>query len=228
VFTTYILGPILTLLPERWRRGATAFRTTDAARDAAISGLLECLAVMIVLLAWHPIYLKHVAAAAGHLPSAGSRKFGIFGDLWFWLSPITWVAAYFGLEGVARSLTAATSGEVYATMPLLLVEWVARGGWRDQGGTPDMRKPDPRLPVVKDEVVPNPNTSDIKISSCRPKDGWEYPFTIRYEGLYYQVMTGARATSGVRPYVYTLRRLPPGEPAHGLKDYKPEDVLAVK
>jgi hypothetical protein len=37
-------------------------------------------------------------------------------------------------------------------------------------------------------------------------------------------MDSVYVTRGPRPYVYSLRRLPPGEIAGGLKDYTPEDV----
>lgn len=60
----------------------------------------------------------------------------------------------------------------------------------------------------------------------RAKPDWQYPHTIRYSGGYFQVVSYQNFGAGPRPHVYSLRRLPQGEIAGGLKEYHPEDVLA--
>jgi len=48
VFSTYILGPLLTLLPRPWRTRVFAAATIQAAGAAALSGILESVAALAV------------------------------------------------------------------------------------------------------------------------------------------------------------------------------------
>jgi len=81
------------------------------------------------------------------------------------------------------------------------------------------------LPLVRDEILPGDRSCDLKIASCRKRSDWKFPFTIRYESAFFQVVAEHFANAGPRPYIYSLRRLPPGEVARGLRDYHPDDVL---
>lgn len=217
---TYILGPIFTLLPRPWRE--KVFRTTPnrLARAATLSGILEALIGLVVLVLWYSIYVTLARGAISNAPGAGAtERMGLFAYIWFWLNPITWVIAYFGLEGIIRSLAALSSGECYGTVPLFLVERFTRQVAR--------RRPTPTLPLVSDEITNGDATCDIKIASCREKTNWKYPFTIRYAEAYFQVVGEIHLGAGPRPYLYSLRRLPPGEIARGLKEYHPTDVLSA-
>jgi hypothetical protein len=222
VFSTYILGPILALLPRHWRERVFPLPPGPAAGAAVLSGILESVLALAALVAWYSIYVTLAADAISHssLPGGGSPTVGLFAYIWFWLNPITWALAYFGLEGVARSLAALTSGEVYGILPLFFLEYAIRSA-RRRGTKPD-------LPLIGDEVLPGGSSCDIKIASCRVKSEWKYPFTIRYAGEYFQVVASAEMGLGPRPYVYSLRRLPHGEVASGLKDYHPDNVLGAR
>jgi hypothetical protein len=221
VFSTYILGPLLTLLPRPWRTRVFAAAAIQAARAAAVSGILESVAALAGLIAWYSFYVTLAADAISRspLPGAGSPRIGLFGHVWFWLNPITWAVAYFGLEGVTRALAALITGEVYGTLPLAIAEYLTR--------IPKLRRADTERPLIADEILPGGATCDMKIASCRSKTDWKYPFTILYGGAYFQVVASLALAAGPRPYVYSLRRLPHGEVARGLKDYHPEDVLAT-
>jgi hypothetical protein len=140
----------------------------------------------------------------------------MFAYIWFWLNPLTWLISYFSLEGAARSVAALTTGEVYGTLPLWAVDFAMRRMHRHRS----------EPPLVADEITAGDGSCDMKIASCRPKLAWKYPFTIRYAGAYFQVVASADLGAGPRPHVYSLRRLPPGEIARGLQDYRPEDVLS--
>lgn len=217
---TYLLGPIATLLPRRWRE--KVFQTTPnrLARATALSGIVEAILTLVALLAWYSIYvaLAGRAIASSHGAADASERVGLFAYLWFWLNPITWLVAYFGLEGVVRSTAALSTGESYGTLPLFLIDSLGRKLIRPA-------RP-PVLPLVCDEITTGDSRCDMKIASCRVKPEWKYPFTIRYEGAYFQVVADIHLGAGPRPHVYSLRRLPPGEVARGLKEYRPTDVLS--
>jgi hypothetical protein len=221
VFLTYILGPILTLLPERWRAKVLSVAPVRAARAAIISGIAEGLFAIGTLIVWYSIYVALAANAItrSSLPGGDNPRIGIFGLIWFWSNPITWLVVYFILEGATRYLAALTTGEVFGTFPLYAVEYAVRRIKQNRA--------QPELPLVTDEVLPGGATCDMKIASCRAKAEWQYPFTIRYGGAYFQVVASLRLGAGPRPHVYSLRRLPPGEVAGGLKEYHPEDVLTL-
>lgn len=219
--TTYILGPLFTLLPRPWRE--KVFRTTPnrLARAATLSGILEAIAALGGLVVWYSIYVTLAGNAISHSASAGgaSERVGLFAYIWFWFNPITWLVAYFGFEGLVRSVAALSAGECYGTLPLFLTERVLHRAARS--------REKPVLPLVSDEITPGDAACDMKIASCRPKGDWKYPFTIRYGGGYFQVVADVCLGAGPRPYVYSLRRLPAGEMARGLKDYDPADILSM-
>lgn len=221
MFSTYILGPFLTMLPRRWRTRALASVPVHASRAAIVSGIVELVLAIASLVVWYSIYVTLLSAAAAHssvaVPDHSANRIGMFAYIWFWLNPITWVVAYFAFEGGVRFLAALVTGETYGILPLWAVERV----WRFY----QQRNAPPPLPLVTDEITPGDATCDIRISSCRPKADWKYPFTIRYAGGYFQVVASANLGAGPRPHVYSLRRLPPGEIARGLKEYDPADVL---
>ncbi len=182
--------------------------------------MAEGLFAIGALIVWHSIYVTVVANAISRssLPGGDNPRIGIFGLIWFWSNPFTWLAAYFVVEGATRYLAALTTGEVFGTFPLYAIEYAVRR---------IKQRREPELPLVADEILPGGGTCDMKIASCRAKPEWQYPFTIRYEGGYFQVVASVDLGAGPRRHVYSLRRLPLGEVARGLKEYHPEDVLAV-
>lgn len=222
MWATYILGPIFTLLPRRWREKIFPTSPNRLARAATLSGIFEALLALVALLVWYSIYVRLAGDALAHSSAgsdSGGERMGLFAYVWFWLNPITWIVAYFGLEGALRSVAALSAGESYGTLPLFLAERLYQLAAR-----PSKKS---ELAPVSDEITPGDATCDMKIASCRAKPDWKYPFTIRYGGAYFQVIANIHLGVGPRPYVYSLRRLPPGEIARGLKEYHPEDVLTA-
>lgn len=221
MLATYILGPIFTLLPQRWRE--RVFQSTQGriARAATLSGIVESVLALFAIAVWYSIYAAMAANTAAHsgtvVPDEYANRVGLFGYIWFCLNPVTWIIAYFGLEGVARSLAALASGEVYGTLPLCAADYIVRRVKKHRAK--------PALPLVADEIISGDESCDMKIASCRNKPDWEYPFTIRYAGAYFQVIASMHLAAGPRPHVYSLHRLPVGEVARGLKEYHPEDIL---
>ena len=221
-WTTWVLGPVYTLLPRSWRAAICPESERFLTRAATISGVAEALIAARVLSLW---YVHFFSMLGDHYARYASSREAIMapeivgeaGFLVFASYPLTWVILYFGLEGIFRSFAAAVGNEVLGIFPLYAVERLCR--------LVRVRRTAPCVPLVPDEITPGDATCDIKISSCRKRSGWEYPFTIRYERAYFQVIAERFIGAGPRPYIYSLRRLPLGEVARGLKDYHPDDVL---
>lgn len=218
MFETFIFGPLVALLPKRWREDLLATRgNASLVPGAIISGVAEAILGLAALIAWYSVFVTMAAqaVATSNAPGADNSRLGMYAYILFLLNPITWIVAYFGVEGAVRAVCAISTDQVYGVLPLVLIERGARA----------LRPPKPELPLVADEILPGGAGCDIKIASCRSQAEWTYPFTIRYGGTFFQVVASARLGAGVRPYIYSLRRLPPGEVARGLKDYDPGDIL---
>jgi hypothetical protein len=225
-WTTYTIGPFYALLPKRWRTGERHGSVENLVRAALISGIAEAVTAVVGLGAWFMSYFgtlgdKYATASdAGQGSIIGSEFVGGAGLLTFATHPLTWVILYFAIEGVFRALGALATGEVVGTLPLYGVDAL----WRVASMARAKRSRD-ELPLVPDEITPGGETSDILIATCRKREGWKYPFTLRYGGAYFQVIDEKFINAGPRPYIYALRRLPVGEVARGLKNYDPRDVL---
>lgn len=205
-----MIGPVLALLPERWRAARFAELGVDWPRATTISALVEGFGAAALLVVWYSIFVtKYGDAIAAH---GGDGFVGLFLVA---LHPLTWVICYFGCEGVVRFLAAVATGESYGTLPLALIAGgMERAKGKRRGG------------VVPDEVTIRTSEYDLQVASCRAKQHWKYPLTIGYQGKFYQVVSGEILRQGLRPYVYFLRLLPVNETIKGLEPYDPASVLA--
>ena len=61
------------------------------------------------------------------------------------------------------------------------------------------------------------------IMSCQPKPTWPDRPTIRFQDEFFKVERSIAGT-GLRPYVYHLRRVQPGEIIRAPENYDPEAV----
>ncbi|MGH9575291.1 MAG: hypothetical protein ACRD40_17395 [Candidatus Acidiferrales bacterium] len=220
----YFVAPLYTLLPKRWRRGSGYESGRVLVPAAMISGLCEACAALLVLSLWFMYYFNTLGRTysafqpgSAHFAFSSTEAAGGAVFITFALNPLTWVIIYFGVEGIVRTLGALTTGEVVGMLPLYGFEMAWRVARR--------RRQAPELPLVADEITPGSEGCDIQIASCRPREGWKYPFTLRYAGAYFQVIGEKYMGAGPRPFIYSLRRLPAGEIARGLQNYDPADVL---
>ena len=221
LLSTFIICPFLAMLPRRWRARILPTEPAEFARAGVISGVIEAVLGLFALVVWYSIFVGMARQAISHSANSGggSSFIGVFALIWFWINPITWCVAYFGAEGAVRSVSALANGDVYGMLPLYLLDRLLHRG---------QAAIEPEEDVIADEVLPGNRTCDMRIASCRAKADWEYPFTIKYEGTYFQVMSCQRLHGGLRPFVYSLRRLPAGERTSGLREYHLEDILAGK
>ncbi len=225
----YVIAPIFSLLPQRWRRAIFGEVGFDWPRATAISGMMESIVSFGGLVAWyfHVMYSsfqQQVGAtleATKGVPGEGAgMAMGAVGLFYFAMHPVTWVLAYFTLEGIWRTVAALLTEESPGTLPLAIVAWVA-GGMR-------RRAYEVRVPLVVDRVTRGGEKDSwaLRVASCRPKPEWIYPLTIRYQGEYFQVegVSLAEATPA-RPHVYLLNRPPAGEAYRGVREYDPDAWL---
>lgn len=196
--TKFLLGPFVSLLPQGWRSSVFQQSASLLAPGAVMSGAFVFVVALLMLSAWFE------GDMGVHWTHGQAFLFAT-------------VVGYIGFEGLLRAYFALTAGEVHG----IFVLGIAESLW----GFMTRPAARPKMELVVDEVMPGGPACDLKISSCREKRDWKYPYTIKYQGTFFQVTGSSYVANGPRPYVYSLRRLQPGEIAGGLKDYSPRDVL---
>lgn len=223
----YLLGPLYALLPKRWQPVEYRHSPRLVARCAMLSGFVESAVAFVLLRYWYMTVLtglneayaaKALSDNPGALKTIAPELVGTAGFAMIAGNPITWVILYLAAEGALRLAVAAVTGESFGVLPLGAVEFVFFRAFRGRPGR--------RLALVPDEVLPGDKSSHLRIASCCKRAQWKYPYAIRYEGVFFQFIGLRSGIMGPRPFVYALRRLPPGEMARGLRDYRPEDVLS--
>jgi hypothetical protein len=228
---SYVIAPILSLLPRQWRRALFGEVGFNWARATLISGMIEGAVFLAALAFWyfHTMYkavgeqMGATMQATKGVPGEGAAYgMGIAALAVFATHPLTWVLGYFTVEGISRAVAAGVTDEAPGTLPLAIVAWVAGGMKR--------RAYEMRVPLVEDEVTRGGEKDKwaLRVASCRPKPEWIFPLTIRYQNEYFQVAgespTGA---TPARPHVYLLNRPPAGEAYRGVREYDPDALLRV-
>ena len=232
---TYIIGPVLSLLPRPWRAALVRGEQIHWSRATFISGIVIGGGCLLALLGW---YLYFIQAAAGEqagvtlealnqreppkgLTGAGaSYAMGLASLVAFALQPLTWVLTYFSIEGVWRAVAAAITEESPASLPFVVLAAVTRALQK--------REYEYRVPLVADAVTRGEGKEawDLRVASCRAKPDWIPPLTIRYHNEFFKVVGESQVgATPARPHVYLLKRVPPNEALRGVQDYSPEDLL---
>lgn len=230
---TYTIGPLLALLPRRWRETFFSGLGVNWPRAAAVSGFVEGFAGIFGLAAWYIFYIQQaldrqaeIAAKAltqGPTPLtttdvAAAMAIGSLID--FALHPVTWLLVFVAVEGTVRVLAAFIAEQPLGILPLAVFDRIILKTRQSQY--------EARVPLVRDLVTRGEGMQpwELKIESCRPKPAWKYPLTVRYKEAFFQVMSESGGTgTAQRPQVYLLRRVPRGEGFRGLTDYDPEEGL---
>ena len=213
---TYLAGPVLAFLPARWRSAYLRGVSVNWPRAAQLSGVIEAIAAIAALVVWYSVFVTEAGPAIEKY--VGWPYSGPLGLVSLFLHPLTWVICYFGAEGVVRMLAGLVAEESPGTLPLVLadrgIRFVRHGEWREEPA------------LVRDQVDRHGLTGDLRIASCRKKDHWKYPLTIRHEGEIFQVQGEEHLPNErLRPHVYRLTQLPANEIIRGLEEYDPESAL---
>jgi hypothetical protein len=246
---TLVLGPILSLLPRRWRESHQLFSSIHWPIAAALSGMIESFLALVALVYWYSYSVTHWAKDAVYSAiNAGARippdTQGFAAFALMFLHPLTWLISLCAFEGAIRFLGAAFTGDVLGIFPLFLLDkiWVrftssvrterptdTRSSW--SSFLPWIRQQAAFVwhPVLPDEVRYSADATGeaMSINSSRPKSGWEPPRIIHCRGIYY-CLEAASEQPGPRPFLYVLRRLPTGVPGRTVITYSPDDPILRK
>jgi hypothetical protein len=226
---TYVLGPILAFFPHRWRM-AIAPSDVPWSRAAAISGLLEFVLCLVGGGKWYLYSMNTWISRGWDATLNGQTGPGVTDHAIGWMAllmwanhPLTWVLAYFSVEGAVRFCGAAFGESYLGTLPLFLVEktflWIM--------GVP--RKDPERPPIAvsfvnavterllesqsagADELIQRRAGSEelLEIRASRRKADWDPPRVVRIGEKYYRLEAFAKGAPP-KPFRYTLRRLAAG------------------
>ena len=223
---TYLFGPILSLLPEPWRARLPSAESIRWRPATLISGALEALLSLCALVVWYSYSVTHhtrvqLDSALRAHPNVHPNEMmmGLLGYVFVALNPVTWIICWFGFEGVIRALGAAFTEEIVGTLPL----WIIDNSYRFFRARQQERQ---RPPLLPDEVTwfKDGQVEVVKVASCQPKPTWQDRAAIRFKDEFFKVETSIAGT-GLRPYVYHLRRVQSGEIIRAPEKYDPEAVL---
>jgi hypothetical protein len=226
----FLLGMVVSYFPARFRRKLGFLEIGDLRTPALISGLIQFVGLLILIILRYPAYVKsHMAvtgmerAQLGAMEKGGEAAvmgFGVFLLMAYLAHPLTLLLGYFCVEGFVRFLAALVSGEVVPTLPLVGVAWA-------QGRTQEAAAEKALGPRIEDLVQRGDGTLyDLLIASCRPKEGWDHLMAISYQDKLYEV-TRREEGNPPRRFLYHLRRKPEGKVVRGLHHYDPAEALRL-
>jgi hypothetical protein len=245
---TYLLGPILALLPKWWRKLLFADVPVAWRPATVISGFAESVSALIALMYWYSYYMTLMtgngvdAALTGRLPPGVTDHDIGFAALVIWAThPLTWLIAYAGVEGAVRFVSAAFTANTLGILPLFVVDKVfalitgrgrkeaagvtsgAQGMVSSYFGAIGEKLLVARVPQVPDEICSLRNEPDeiMEIHACRRKEDWIPPRVVRYQNEFYRLEESARGSAS-RPFCYRLRRLSAGVMGRSVLQYSPE------
>jgi len=250
---TYLLGPFLALLPQRWRNLLPFAADVGWRRATVISGFVEGASALAAALLWYSHYMN--VLVSNGLDSALNGKMGPrvtdqeigFAALLIWAThPLTWFFCYLGVEGVVRLCGAAFTENILGTLPLFLVDKIylklsgrsgpsaakkagfAEGNFSSYQKAVREKVVLSRLPQVPDKIlVAASGTEEIlEIHACRRKEDWNPPRTVRYLQSFYR-LEGSSEGAPPRPFRYTLRKLSAGVMGRTVLIYSPDQVQVV-
>jgi len=243
---TYLLGPLLSLLPERWRQ-SLALLKIKWPRATTISGFLELAGGLAAFWKWYFVCMNHwinrgwdVALQHPGGPEITDHAVGA-AALLIWAShPLTWLLGYVCIEGAVRFLGAAFSGSILGTLPLFLIAKIiavfqpssdAQGPSVASSFASAISEKllERSQPEGADELITSQNGHDefLEIRASRRKPDWDPPRIVRIHDTYYRLENFSKAAPP-RPFRYTLRKLTAGVPGRTVLLYNPDDALVTE
>lgn len=213
----FFRGIFFSLLPKDCWRSWRPSSTVDFARSAVASGLLELSGFLYLLV--HG-YFHFLAVRAQQLQAVERTNEG---TQLYWLAlltfeylfhPLSLLAICLSGEGAVRAWAAFFTDEIFPSFPIKFA--ALANAWLEKRQTDKTRGSE-----ISDLFErPQGADCDIRISSQRPKDGWRPSITVDVAGEFHEIV-GVDADPGPRPYIYLLRRLPPGRIIRGIYRYDP-------
>jgi hypothetical protein len=134
---TYLFGPIFAIFPVPWRMSLPFANKVQWDRATAISGLAEAVLALVSIVYWYSYAMSAwvangvSGALAGKMgPGIRPQDIGGAALIVWWMHPVTWLFAYFGLEGVVRLCAGAFGGNSGGIFPLFLADKIVFSHFR--------------------------------------------------------------------------------------------------
>jgi hypothetical protein len=251
---TYLLGPFLALLPERWRKSLLTGVDVEWQRATVLSGLGESLIALISAMCWYSYYMNLLvnngldSAISGKMgPGVTDQVIG-FTALLIWAThPLTWLIAFAGVEGAVRLVGAAFTETNLGTLPLFLADNLflklsgqsqpstakaagySEGNLSSYAGAIREKAIFNRLPELPDELLISGNGTEemLEIRACRRKEDWNPPRTVRYHETFYRLEVFSEGLPP-RPFRYSLRKLSAGVMGRTVLVYNPAELPVLR
>jgi len=239
----FVIGPVLALLPLRWRRQLPVGADTDWTRAGTASGIYESIGAITGLGYWYMYEMTRRieqimdVGDSGRIPG-GMNDIQVRGTALtlFYMSLVTWILFYLFFEGVVRFCGAAFTENILGSLPLYVVErllfWVTKPQEARVGETVKENARSfkesirerfmvARLESVADELEYGTEGEEeiLEIRASRRKDEWVPPRIVRVEEAYFR-LEESWVASGARPFCYRLRRLAAGVPGRSVILYR--------
>ena len=245
---TYLLGPILSLLPQCWRERFRLLKI-NWAHATVISGFVEIVAGLAAYWAWYfhamNFWLNRAAEVASQNqsgPEIGEHALTAAALFIFATHPLTWLLAYFCLEGTVRLCGAAFTESIMGTLPLFIagkIVEVVQSRQKPHDEAPSVvssffaaireKLQERSQPEGPDELIATKNGHEefLEIRASRRKPDWDPPRVVRMRDTYYRLENFTK-TAPPRPFRYTLRKLTAGAPGRTVLLYTPDSVLITE
>ena len=252
---TFLLGPLLALLPRRWRNSLSFAESVNWRIAAVLSAFAESAIALTSLLLWYSYYMNLLvsngldSALAGKMGGATDQAIG-FTALVIWAThPLTWLISYAGVEGSVRLVGAALTENNLGILPLFLLDRIflkitgrsgpsaaKAAGYADSnlssyvGAIRDKTLAKQKTGVPDELFLSGVAPEEIlEIRACRKKADWSPPRTVHYQGNFYRLEASSEGAAP-RPYRYSLRKLSAGVMGRTVLVYAPEQqpVLAKR
>jgi hypothetical protein len=243
VFWTYVAGPVLAMLPERWRKALPMTGHVQWERAATLSGMCEMLLAIVALGYWYLYEMGRRMGQIMDLWEKGAAQVGLDEHqvsgaalTLFYMSPLTWILFFFFFEGAVRLCGAAFTENALGTTPLyLLARMIFLVKHREEVKPGDVvrRNASSFAESVREELLTvgrkelpdelhydrNGTEETLEIWATRRKTEWVAPKIVRVDDVYYRLEEGT-VENGARPFRYLLRRLEAGVPGRNVILYK--------
>lgn len=214
---SFFCGIFFSSLPKEYWQSWRPSSTVDFTRSALASGLLECAAFLYLLVHGYFRFLAVRAHQLQQLPSANE------GTQLYWLvlltieyafHPLSLLAIFLAGDGALRSWAAFITGEIVPSIPIKVVAlaqaWLRARRLEKSAG--------PAVPDLFERL--QGMDYDLRIAAQRPKDGWRVSTTVSVEDEFHEIVRMEPGT-GIRPFIYLLRKLPAGRVMRGMYRYDP-------
>jgi hypothetical protein len=248
---TFILGPILALLPKAWRNSLPGGEAVNWRVATVLSGFAESAIALVAMMYWYSYSMTTWvdrgldSATTGKMPTqVTDQEIGFTALVLVATHPLTWLLAYAGIEGAIRLVAAAFAGTNLGILPFFLLRkflaigsgerrprsaqaaGYSQGNLSSYVGAIREKAMVKGLAEVPDELVfiGKPPEEFLEIRSSRRKENWEPPRTVRYLDTYFRLesFSGGGAS---RPFRYVLRKLSAGVMGRTVLVYSPEEPL---